>query len=119
MALDMRGLTFRESLHTRFVLGLGAVLLPFLVAMGIGYAYLLPALVSPLDNIVRVFAEQQAPAMQLQTALLQAAMPVNDYLINGQEDEQELFARLRQKVSIGLFRPYSRRIRRLTMCISN
>ena len=98
MALDMRGLTFRESLHTRFVLGLGAVLLPFLVAMGIGYAYLLPALVSSLDNIVRVFAEQQAPAMQLQTALLQAAMPVNDYLINGQEDEQELFARLRQKV---------------------
>ena len=98
MALNMRDLKFRRSLRTRFVLGLGAVLLPFLVAMGVGYAYLLPALVSPLDNIVRVFVEQQAPAMQLQTALLQAAMPVNDYLINGQEDERELFASLRQEV---------------------
>lgn len=100
MESDVSHTRFRRTLRSRFLFGLAAVLLPFLVAMGVGYVYLLPALVRPLDMIVQVFAEQQAPAMRLQTALLQAAMPVNDYLINGHEDERRLFAQLRQEVDL-------------------
>ncbi|MHB1188353.1 diguanylate cyclase [Thiobacillus sp.] len=92
----MRGVPV--SLRTRFALYLGAVLLPFLVAAALGQFYLLPRLIGPLDEIVREFTEGLIPAMHLQTALLQAAMPVNDYLIHGNPDERRQFAQLRQRV---------------------
>ena len=88
----------KRSLHARFTLGLGAMLLPFLLAAAVGQFYLLPRLIEPLDDIVRELTEEMVPMMHLQTALLQAAMPVNDYLINGDPDERRQFAQLRQGV---------------------
>ncbi|MHB0916945.1 MAG: diguanylate cyclase [Thiobacillus sp.] len=89
---------FQASLRTRFALGLGAVLLPFLAAAAVGQFYLLPRLVEPLDDIVREFTEKLDPVTHLQQVLLHAAMPVNDYLIHGDPDERRQFAQLRQRV---------------------
>jgi len=88
----------RISLRTRFALGLGAVLLPFLVAAAVGQFYLPERLIEPLEDIVREFTEKLEPVTHLQQALLQAAMPVNDYLIHGDLDERRQFAELRQRV---------------------
>lgn len=89
---------FAVSLRTRFALGLVTMLLPFLVAAAVGQFYLLPRLVGPLDDIVREFTEKLEPVTHLQKALLQSAMPVNDYLIHGHPDERRQFAELRQQV---------------------
>lgn len=98
MRFRVSGSLFQVSLRTRFALGLGAVLLPFLVAAAVGQFHLLPRLIGPLDDIVREFTEKREPVTHLQTALLQAAMPVNDYLIHGDPDERRQFAELRQRV---------------------
>ncbi|MHB1103445.1 MAG: diguanylate cyclase [Devosia sp.] len=86
------------SLRTRFALGLGIVLLPFLVAAAVGQFYLLPRLIEPLNDIVRELTEEMEPVSRLQMALLHAAMPVNDYLIHGDADERRRFAQLSQRV---------------------
>jgi len=102
VTFQIPGLTFQVSLRVRFALGLGAVLLPFLVAAAVGQFYLLPRLIEPLSDIVRELTEEMVPVMHLQTALLQAAMPVNDYLINGNPDERRQFAQRRQRVEQAL-----------------
>lgn len=92
----MSGVSF--SLRTRFALGLGSVLLPFLAAAAVGQFYLLPRLIEPTEEIVRELTEEMEPVMRLQMLLLQAAMPVNDYLIHGDAAERRRFAQLRQRV---------------------
>ena len=98
MKLRISDPRFQLFLRTRFALSLGAVLLPFLVAAAVGQFYLLPRLIKPLDDIVYELTEETVPVVHLQMALLQAAMPVNDYLINGDPGERRQFAQLRQKV---------------------
>ena len=88
------------SLRTRFTLGLGAMLLPFLLAAAVGLFYLLPRLVDPLEDIVREVTEEMNPVMHLQAALLTAAMPVNDYLINGDPGESIQFIPLNHRVEL-------------------
>ncbi|MHB1657621.1 MAG: diguanylate cyclase [Burkholderiales bacterium] len=88
------------SLRTRFALGLGVVLLPFLLAAAVGLFYLLPRLVDPLEDIVREVTEEVNPVMHLQVDLLTAAMPVNDYLINGDPGESTQFVQLSRRVEL-------------------
>jgi two-component system cell cycle response regulator len=88
------------SLRTRFILGLGAVLLPFLLAAAVGLFYLLPRLVDPLEDIAREVTEEMNPVMHLQADLLMAAMPVNNYLINGDPGELMQFTQLSHRVDI-------------------
>ena len=88
------------SLHTRFTLGLGAVLLPFLLVAAMGLFYLLPRLIDPLEDIVREVTEEMSPVMHLQADLLTAAMPVHDYLVNGESDESILFIQLSHRVDL-------------------
>ena len=90
----------RLSLYSRFALGLGAVLLPFLVAAALGQFYLLPRMIDPLDEIVREVSEEMQPVVHLQMLLLKAAMPVNDYLIHGNPDERRQFVQLRDQVAL-------------------
>lgn len=66
------------SLRARFIVGLGAVLLPFFAAAALGVFYLLPALVSPLESIVYNVAEEMEPVRHLQVALLTAAVEARD-----------------------------------------
>lgn len=82
----------RTSLRTRCMLGLGAVLVPFLLAAAVGLFYLLPRLVGPMEEIVEEVVGELEPLRHLQPALLMAAMPVNDYLIDGNPSEKGQFA---------------------------
>jgi two-component system cell cycle response regulator len=66
MTFRISGFKFQVPLRTRFALGLGAVLLPFLVAAAVGQFYLLPRLIGPLDDIVREFTEKLEPVTRLQ-----------------------------------------------------
>lgn len=90
--------SLQVSLRTRFALGLGAVLLPFLAAAAVGQFYLLPRLIEPLEDIVRELTEEMEPVTRLQMVLLQAAMPVNDYLIHGDSGKRRQFVQLHQRV---------------------
>ncbi len=90
----------RLSLHTRFALGIGVVLLPFLGVAALGQSYLLPRLIEPLEDIIRELTEEMEPVEHLQTTLLQVSMPVNDYLISADPDERLQFQQLRQRVEL-------------------
>ena len=98
MKLPAAEFKLQVSLRTRFALGMGAVLLPFPVAAAVGHYYSLPRLVEPVDEIVREFTETLEPVVHLRKSLLQAAMPVHDYLIHGDPDERRQFVQLRQQV---------------------
>lgn len=90
------------SLHTRFGLSLGAALLPFLLAILAGWLYLLPRFVAPMEALIQELNEEVHPAMDLNIALLKAAKPVHDYLINGDPAERAAFARLDDRVEAAL-----------------
>ena len=98
MTFPISGPRFQVSLRARFALGVGAVLLPFLVAAAVGQFYLLPQMTGQLSKVMRELTGKLDPVMHLQTLLLQTAMPVNDYLINGDPDERRQFAQLCQRV---------------------
>lgn len=98
MTFQISAFKFQVSLRTRFVLGLGAVLLPFLVAAAVGQLYLLPRLIGPLDDIVHEFTAKLEPVTRLQTGLLMVASPLKHYLIDGDAVESRRFAQLRQRV---------------------
>lgn len=87
----------RISLRTRFALGLGAVLLPFSLAAAVGVFYLLPGLIGPLEEIEKVAGNLEL-VHHLQVALLTAATPVKDYLINADPSERTQFAKLGRPV---------------------
>lgn len=98
MKFRISSFRFLGSLRSRFAFGMGAVLLPFLMAAAMGQFYLLPRLIEPFDDIVRELTEEMEPIMRLQMTLLQASMPINDYLIHGDQDERRQFAKLHQRV---------------------
>ena len=100
MRFRISGSMFQLSLRTRFALGLGAVLLPFLVAAAVGQFYLLPRLIGPFNNIVRGMIEDMEPLMDLQKDVLVAAMPAHHYLIHGDPDERRQFAQVRRQVEL-------------------
>ena len=106
MKFQIPGSKFPVSLRTRFALGLGAVLLPFLVAAAVGQFYLLPRLIEPLNDIVRELSEEMAPIMRLQMVLLQATKPVDDYMIHGDPDERRQFAQQSRRVE-QIFKEFS------------
>jgi len=86
------------SLRGRFALGLGTVLLPFLVVIVVGQFYLILRLIGPLEDIARELTEEMEPVIRMQMLLLQAAMPINGYLIHGDPDERRRFVQLCQRV---------------------
>jgi diguanylate cyclase (GGDEF)-like protein len=88
------------SLRTRFTLGLGVVLLPFLLAAAMGLFYLLPQLVDPLEDIVREVTDEMEPVVHLQVDLLTATTPVDDYHINSESNGLKLFTQLSHQVDI-------------------
>ncbi|MBI3995583.1 MAG: diguanylate cyclase [Nitrospirae bacterium] len=88
----------QTSLRARFILGISTVLMPFMLAAAIGLFYLLPGLIAPFEETVEELTEELEPVRHLQVALLMAAMPIDDYLIYGDPDEREQFARLSWRV---------------------
>ncbi|MBI5842503.1 MAG: PAS domain S-box protein [Chloroflexi bacterium] len=86
------------SLRIRFAIGMAAMLLPLVLLVAAGRLYFLPRLTQSLEKVVEEVLEEMVPVAHLQNALLQAAMPANDYLIHGDPAERENFARLSQEV---------------------
>ncbi len=86
------------SLRIRFAIGMAAMLLPLVLSVVVGHFYLLPRLRQSLEEVVEEQIEEVEPIMDLQIALLKAAMPANDYLIHGDPAERERFAILSQAV---------------------
>ena len=93
MTFQISALKFQVSLRTRFALGLGAMLLP-LALLGACALFLLHYTTAALDEVVEEAIEEMYPVMRLQTLTLMAAMPPNNYLIDGDAAERETFARL-------------------------
>jgi len=85
-------------LRGRFVLWQVAVLAPFLLTALIGQFYVLPALMGPLEVIANEVSVEVIQLKDLQVKLEIAAMPVNDYLIHGDSEEVEAFAKDRRQV---------------------
>ena len=83
----------QRSLRTRFVLGIGIMLLP-LALLGASALFLQRYTTTALDEVVEEAIEEMHPVIQLQRLTLTAAIPSNDYLIHGDPAEKEAFARL-------------------------
>ncbi|MBI4839929.1 MAG: diguanylate cyclase, partial [candidate division NC10 bacterium] len=85
------------SLRTRFTIGMGAMLLPLVLSVA-AILFSHQNLSASLHDTVEEVVEEIHPVVHLQMLILQAAMPVNDYLIHGHTDERENFARLSREV---------------------
>ncbi len=86
------------SLRVRFAIGMAAMLLPLVLAVVVDHLYLLPRVRHSLQEVVEEVLDEMLPVMHLQNAILEAAMPVNDYLIRGDPVERERFSQLRGEV---------------------
>ncbi len=86
------------SLRIRFAIGMAVMLLPLVLAVAVGHFYFLPRLRQSLEDVIEEVLEEMVPVVHLQNALLQAAMPANDYLIHGDPAERENFTRLSQEL---------------------
>ena len=93
MKFRVPGSRLQGSLRARFALGLGAMLLP-LALLGASALFLLNYTTAALEKVVEEAIEEMHPVIHLQTLTLMAAMPPNDYLIDGNPAEKETFARL-------------------------
>lgn len=82
-----------NSLRTRFVLSLAAMLLP-LVLLGASALFLLHYTTAALEKEVEEALKELHPVVHLWALTPMAAMPPNDYLIHGDPAEKEEFARL-------------------------
>lgn len=92
------GSRLRISLRTRFALGLAAVLLPFLLAAGVGQFYLLPRLVGPLEEIVVEIVEEMHPVIELEIALLKFAQAGHNVVIQRSTPARGVFERSSRQV---------------------
>lgn len=90
------------SLHTRFALGIGAVLLPFLLAAVVGQFYLLPRLVGPLEEIVFEVTEEMRPVVALEIALLESRHAGRGYLMRNSPAARDAFEASLRRVAEAL-----------------
>jgi diguanylate cyclase (GGDEF)-like protein len=85
------------TIRQRLILGMLLITVPLLAISVSGYLLLKVALDSQEEIHEEVFKEL-APVMDLQSLLLRAQMPANDYLIHGRADERDKFEALRQAI---------------------
>ncbi len=85
------------SLRVRFAISIGVMLLPMILSVAISFDAHQNIGVS-MQKVVTESVEEAHPVMHLQKAILQAAMPIHDYLIHGDSSERERFARSKQEV---------------------
>lgn len=87
----------RTSLRARFIIGIGVMLLP-LVAFIISAFVYFESTFSIFEEVAEETIEEQLPVVRLQTLIREAAMPANDYLINGNPGEEKVFLQLSRNV---------------------
>jgi diguanylate cyclase (GGDEF)-like protein len=87
----------RFSIKTRLSISMGIILLP-LVLLGGSALFFLRSDNAVLGKVVEEAVGEIHPVIHLQTLILNAAMPPNDYLITGDPAEREAFARLSREL---------------------
>lgn len=87
----------RNSLRARILTGIGIMLLP-LLGLAAGALLGINSVIGSFKDVVEEVSGEMEPIMAVQIAILQAAMPANDYLIHGERTERDKFARLSQQV---------------------
>jgi diguanylate cyclase (GGDEF)-like protein len=85
------------SIRTRFIVSIIVMLLPIIIITG-AFIFAHEAVVESLDEVVEETNDEMHPIMVLQTLVLKAVMPPNDYLVHGNREERENFNRLKQEV---------------------
>lgn len=84
----------KRSLRVNLVMGVVAMLLPWIMFVLLGGKLLYPQVIGAFENVVQKTGADMHAVMSLQTLVLKAAMPPNDYLIHGDPAERQNFARL-------------------------
>ena len=87
----------RDSLRARILTGISIMLLPLLGLVAVALLGI-NSVNGSFKEVMEEVIEEMEPVMHLQIAVLQAAMPANDYLIHGDRSERDEFARLSGKV---------------------
>ena len=85
------------SLRTRFILGMGVMLLP-MVVLAVGAFFSLQSAIRALDAVVREASKETAPILRLQNTIDGAANVIHDYLIAGDPGERARFLLASQSV---------------------
>ncbi len=85
------------SVGTRTVLTTGFMLIPMLLMVAVGTTYFkeVSTAVSDAENEVHY---ELMPVIELQTLLLKAVMPPNDYLLHGNSEERQVFMRIKEQI---------------------
>ena len=91
----------RMSLQTRMMWWQVAIIMPLLLAALLHHLYLMPRYTKPLLEIANSVTNEIMLVKNQQLILQVSAMPINDYLINGQHREIRKFASERQRVEQG------------------
>ncbi len=86
-----------RSIRARLIIGTGVMLFP-LVLMALGSHMAARLMIEALEEVVTTEIAELAPVSELQKLLLQAAMPPNDYLILGNNNERIQFTVLAGRV---------------------
>src|SRR5207302_8902501 len=98
-----------SSLRARLMLGLCAVLLPFLLAAAVRVFYLLPELVQPQEEIISEVTQEMEALRYLQVALLTVAVVAGESSPAAADAELvQPVARAFAPVRAAPFRPESR-----------
>lgn len=84
----------RRSLRANLVMGVVAMLLPWVMFVLLGGKLLYPQVIGAFENVVQKTGADMHAVTGLQSLVLKAAMPANDYLIHGDPAERRNFARL-------------------------
>ncbi|MDE2089233.1 MAG: HAMP domain-containing protein [Gammaproteobacteria bacterium] len=90
----------QRSLRTRFVAGMVVMLLPWAASLVVGRLFLFPQVTGALEAVAQGAINQLDPIAHLQILIWKAAMPPNDYLINGDPVERQGFMLLSRKVDL-------------------
>lgn len=86
--------TPKRSLRANLAMGVVAMLLPWVMFVLVERQPLFPRVIGAFENVVHKTGAEVHTVMDLQTLVLKAVMPPNDYLIHGDPAERQNFARL-------------------------
>ncbi len=90
-----------SSVGARTVLATSVMLVPMLLLAASGTFYL-AKIVEDVGEAEEEVRQELMPVIELQTLLLKAVMPPNDYLIHGNPEEQQNFSRLADEIDQAL-----------------
>lgn len=89
--------SLKLSLRNRLLIGIGAMLVP-LVGLGVGAFVCLESAVKAFEETAKEVDKEMFPLTRLQTLVVQASIPVDNYLLYGNTNERDRFNRLSNEI---------------------